>query len=206
MAQNHGFDIEAISDGLIAIVKEIAGIDVGLSASVRSVTDDMQPWMMPSTTEGATMKVGLIAVQSLGWGEEVRLEYDPDLTFPDDEVLGGFQIGVTGPRVLTFSISCECHDAKKSAFEYVERVRSNLMRPSIIDRIKALGCSFNSFAGSRDRSFVFEGRVVTKAGFDLLLNTVSNLDDDPVTTIDTMNATGAATGGVVVDPIPVPDV
>lgn len=180
-------------DGLISILKDIAGIDVDLAPAQRSVTDANQPWVMPDVITQALLTVKYIAVRELGSGDEEREEWDPSLAFPGDPIKGGFRIGVTGPRVLTFSVSCECHDSAKSAFEYIERIRSNIYRSSIRDRISAIGCSLNMVTASRDGSYVREGRIVTKAGFDLLLNATSNIDDDPVSTINTVNVTHTTT-------------
>lgn len=192
-----GLDLEAIRNGLTAIFEDISGVsDVQPVMSNRAVTEEDRPWVMPDPSTDARLEFKLVSLVSLGGGDEVRTEFDPDLEIPGDTsgeggapVSGGFTSTVSGVRVLTFSVKGTCYDHKKGAFEYLERVRSNLQRPSILDRIKALDLSLNDVMPGRDISYVREGRAVSCAVFDLVLNATSGLTDDPVTTIESVNTT-----------------
>lgn len=192
-----GFDLAAVRAGLVTIFQDISGIsDVVSVVANRAVTEQDRPWVMPDPATDARLEFKLISLVSLGGGDEVRQEYDPDLVIEGDTsgpngdpATGGFVVGVGGPRVMTFSVKVVCHDLVMTAFEYVERVRSNLNRPSILDRIAELECSLNDIGGSRDMSYAREGRMISVAGFDLVLNITSNLEDDPITTIETVNTT-----------------
>lgn len=192
----HGYDLEAMRTGLAAIFRKISGLSSVVSENAQAVTQQDQPWVMANQDTDARLTFNTVSIRSIGGADEVRQEYDPDLEFegdtsgPDDEPAnGGFAINVGGPRVWTLTIKVECWDLNKTAFEYAERARANLQRPSVLAMIVALGCSLNDVRASRDISFDERGRRVSAAVFELVLNITSNLDDDPVTTIETVNVT-----------------
>lgn len=191
-----GFDLKAVRAGVKSILQDISGISVARDKQDRAIDDETQPWSFADSVTGASMSFKVIGLRSLGGGDEVRTEYDPDAVIEGDTsgpegapATGGFIVGVGGPRVLTMSVKCEVYgDQEHTAFEYVERARSNLNLPSILQRIADLECSLNSVGNSRDMTSTKEGRTVSVCQFDLVLNITSNLtEEDPVTTIKTVN-------------------
>lgn len=183
MASEQGFDLRAIRLGLKAMLENISGISVSLPVGQRAVSDEEQSWIMADPETQAVLTFRLTVGAGLGC-DECRYEFDDAITPPGATEPGGFTVNVCGNRILTFSIKCECYEAEYLAFEYIERIRSNFARPSIQEAVKAFGCSWNDMTPSRAMTLTTNGRTVSVAGFDLILNTVSNLADTPVTTIE----------------------
>lgn len=195
-----GFDLQAIRNGLRSIFASIADISVARSEQDRAVDEELQPWIAPDRETDAELIFNLTSVRSVAGDDEIRVKYDAAIPMPLDtsgpggtRVNGGFAVLSGGPRILTFTVKVECYDQTRTAFEYIEIVRSNLQRPSILARINALGCSLNEVRPSRDMSRTREGRLVSISLFELVLNVTSNLDDDVITTIETVHATGTVT-------------
>jgi hypothetical protein len=75
------------------------------------------------------------------------------------------------------------------AFAYVERVRTRLGLPTINDRLEAVGFAVCSCGDSRPADYTDDnGRTVSVAWFEVTFNAADQADDDPITTIETIEA------------------
>jgi hypothetical protein len=190
MTSASGLDLKAIRLGLKAILEDISGVSVTAPIGSRAVSDEEKSWVMPDPDSQAAITFRLISAVGVG-EDENRQEFDEDITPEGADAPGAIVFTTCGNRKLVFSIKCECYEAEYLAFEYIEKIRSNLVRPSVQDAIKALGCSINAIGQARPPfSLTSNGRTVSVVSFDLTLNTVSNLVDVPTTTIETLEVQG----------------
>lgn len=189
MSSLSGFNLRAIRAGLQTILEDISGVSVALATTSRAVSDDERSWVMADPETQASITFKITSVNSVGVDEcRYELEDGADPA-PGDPETRNVLVNVCGNRTLTVSIRCECFEGDFTAFEYIEKIRSNLSRPSVLATIAALGCSLNDITGARSYEMQEDGRTVSCAGLDLILNTVSNLADTPVVTIETVDVT-----------------
>jgi hypothetical protein len=187
MSSASGLDLKAIRAGLRAVSADISGISVSAPIGNRAVSDEDQSWVMADPATQAALTFRLISCVGLG-EDENRHTFDEDITPEGADEPGALLVNTCGNRKLTFSIKCECYEAEFLAFEYIEKVRSNIARPSVNQTIASFGCSINNIGQARPPfSLTSNGRTVSVVGFDLVLNTVSNLADVPDTTIETFD-------------------
>lgn len=184
-------DLKAIRAGLKALLEDICGISVSRPIGSRAVHDDDQPWVMPDI-EGTQAVLSFKLFGAGAVGEDENRYYFEDGSEPPGEgepETRPLLVNTCGNRKLTFVIKCEAYEAEYLAFEYIEKIRSNLSRVSVNETIASLGCSINDISDARSVNVVVDGRVVSVAVLELVLNTASNLADEPATTIETFEYT-----------------
>lgn len=152
-----------------------------------------------STNTNTLAKIDYSIVSITGLGrEEFRRTYDPDVVFPDDtyepnpddptERLGGVIESVHGNRQVRIQIKAECFaPTGGGAFAYIERVRTRLFLPSVGDRLEAVGFAIADYSDARPADYVENGRTVSVAWFEITLNAADQAEDDPTTTIETVD-------------------
>lgn len=145
----------------------------------------------------AKITFDLLSARSVGTDEK-RSGYDPTIVIPGDTYvppqpwpaqLGGIVRSVVGNRLLTISITCECWDLTGSgAAQYLERVRINLRLPSYRAELSKLKVAISAMTQLRPMKYFDDnGRAVSAATFDLLLNAADAANDEPITTIERMS-------------------
>lgn len=199
MTLPQGLRLSEIRRGLGAILSDISGISTQERGN-RPV-DEGDPYAAPDAETGASLEFSILSIRSLGLRDEVRTDWDETIEFPGDDMLGGFGVIVCGSRVLTVSVNVETWDTTdKLASFYVEQIVSNLAKPSTLERLKCEAfVSLSSIQARRDMRYSFKGKQVSKSGFDLILNAVSNVDDDSITTIETVDPPEGTVEGTIED-------
>jgi hypothetical protein len=135
-------------------------------------------------------------IDSIGM-DELRTEYDPDLEIegdtyePDPEDpgarLGGVVYTACGPRSYTIELRVECENQDVEARPFLQRVRDKISLPSAQRELYALGLGFREAGPILDASFDDDdGRTVSVYVCELFFNAAASVDDDPVTTIESI--------------------
>jgi hypothetical protein len=187
-----------IRRGLRTIFDALSGI------SVATADSPDQPWTAPDYSTGAQVNFKIIGMKNAG-RDGVRMAYDELATVPGDlyedaegNSIGAFVVEVVGNRVLTVSVRVECedHDDDATAWPFAEAIRAGLKRPSVLSSLQDLGLGIARVSDLRDLSYTEkdERRVVSVAQFDLVLNAASNITDDNITTIESLEITPTING------------
>ena len=204
--------------GSLAILEAVLDVACGIPGTI---TRDMNsPFMFPqvgpsgealpdlslSTNALAKLEWKIVSVVGLGF-EEQREEYDPLLVIPGDTYepdpldplarLGGVVTTVSGNRVIHVQVKCEAHaPGGGGAFMFLEKCRTRLCLPSVIDTLEAAGFAIADVSDARCVDFTDpNGRLVSAALFELTVNAADAASDDPVTTIETVEPDYSDLGG-----------
>lgn len=133
-----------------------------------------------------------------GWGyDEWRTRYDATIQIPGDTYepdpahpdlrLGGVITTNTGVRALTVQIKVECFDSSdgKAAWPILEKVRTRMGLPTVIDALAEAGIAIQTIGASHPAEYDdANGRRVSVAFFEIVFNGSDAEDDDPATTIE----------------------
>src|SRR5512146_900150 len=204
----HPIDLPTNLGALEAVLKVCCGIpgSVPRDAAVPFVFPEVgaDGNVLPNGDTGqntiATPTYDIISIVGLG-RDELRTYYDPDIdlttsadgdTFepdPDDPLarLGATVATVSGNRQVTVQFKCEVQAAARvDAFVYLERVRSRLGLPSVVDALDAAGFALAHVGAAHPADYRDDSGLTIKVGvFEIVLNAADCAVDDPTTTIET---------------------
>lgn len=198
-------NLSSVLAELQAILDVVCGVPGSISGDARgpfyfpNVGADGQalPDGSTNTNTLARVEYSIVSIVALG-SDELRTEYDESLAIPGDTYepdpqqplkrLGGKRVTMHGNRQIRVQIKAETFaPTAGGAFAYVERVRTRLGLPSISDRLEAVGVAVADYSDSRPADYTSEaGRVVSVAWFEVTFNAADVAEDDPVTTIETV--------------------
>ncbi len=193
--------------GSLAELQAILDVVCGIPGSISQ--DERAPFYFPnvgldgaalpdgstSTNTLAKVEWSILSISAIG-NDEQRNEYDPNTAIAGDtyqpnpaqptERLGGVVTSVTGNREIVVQIKAETYDPRGGgAFAFCERVRTRLGLPTIGDRLESAGVAVQDTRDTRPADFVdANGRTVSVAWFEVILNAADTATDDRVTTIE----------------------
>lgn len=189
----------AFQTGFAALLTRLSGVP----AYVANARDDGvnytfpagAPYPAPGSTDEGQVKLDFSIVSETPVGrDELRTEYDPAVHPAGDTYAGpGAPLGsviysANGNRDLVIEVTCDRFNQSQPAYETLQRVRDKLWLPSARAECTALGIAIS---GSRPILRVdaeLDGRSVSRYILEITANSMSNASDDPVTTIETVNA------------------
>ncbi len=150
----------------------------------------------------------IISVSGIG-RDELRRRYDGTVHPADDTYAGpGAPLGSiieesTGNREIHVQIQCECFTALdgNKPFAIVERVRTALSLPSVLDLLNTAGLAIQNKADTITSNYFDDnGRQVGVAILEVIFNAADGVEDIPVTTIETVERPAITVHGLVTDP------
>jgi hypothetical protein len=207
-------DLTALYTTLQAVCDVVTGIPGALTQpednSIRFpqigtgvITDGLGHTLATGTNAQARATFAVLAIVGFG-RDELRSKYNPAVQPPGDTYAGpGAPLGsivqtVSGQRYITLQFKVECHEQTISARDsdyYIERIRTRLRLPSVLDSINAAGFAIQKFAPSHSTDyFDTNNRKVDVTLLDVILNAADFATDDPITTIQTVVAPKYAGG------------
>lgn len=214
-------DFLAIDNVLRATLNVISGVSAsnaqdasqaGFFPQVGGVATDGRGNVVSTNAGSALAKVTYDFISIGQWGfDEWRQRYDasaqipgdtyePDPTHPDNR-LGGVVIEATGVRQITVQVKVECFDQSngKGAWPILEKIRMRLSLPTVIDNLRSLaGLGIQTIGGSHAADYEDDNsRTVSVAFFEVIFNAADSAEDDPVTTIEQVDAPAVGAGFVV---------
>ncbi len=189
-------ELQAILDVVCGIPGSISGDERG-AFYFPNVGESGEVLPDGSTNTNTLAKVEYQIISTIGLGsDEQRSAYDETIEIAGDtyapnpadplERLGGVRHVIHGNRQVRVQIKAEAFaPTGGGAFAYVERVRTRLGLPTIIDRLDAVGFAAADLGDSRPADYVADGgRVVSVAWFEVTFNAADTAEDDPTTTIE----------------------
>ncbi len=176
-------NIATLLAGVCTLVGDIGGL---------RAEDGAGAFTLPGNALGKFV-VTLVSITSMGTDEQ-REEYDPDVEIAEDTYepdpldplarLGGMVVSATGNRQVTLQVKCETTRADIQAFPYCELVRNKLVLPSSGARLEALSAGIQRVGPTIGTPYDFDGRRISAALFELVLNASSLAVDEATTTIE----------------------
>lgn len=149
------------------------------------------------TAAGTRAKIELDLISAVNIGrDEQRDRYDSAVQIPGDTYvpdpdqpdlrLGGIISNMSGNRLLVVQARCEVQaDPAGAAYGYLERVRTRLRLPSVVETLESVGLAINHISDTRPADYTDDSGLTVRAAYlEIVLNAADCADDDPVTTIE----------------------
>lgn len=209
-------DWEDLATGMTVLLARLAGVpSLDMADGHAPVSEEDAEWNMPGDIDQAELSWRLISDVPVGQpdmrGGYVPGTYDwtsgpgpisipgdtyvPDLAQPDLR-LGGVVYQAGQQRRLTFEVQARsangAHDP--SAITFMRLIASKIVLPSSRDALRELGLALQGPPKQHNAGSIPEdGRTVKVWALEFVCNGTTNVTDDPVSTVETINRTFTVT-------------
>lgn len=211
-------NFDSIVPQLNAIFATIAGLPANTQAEDQSfffpqvgtgpITDANGAPVTTAANSQAKLTWDILGIEGVGW-DEWRKVYDPNAVIADDTFtgpgapLGGVVYNTGGQRAMRVQVKVECFDQSggHSAHPILERVRTRLNLPTVLDALAAIDLGYREISKSTTLDYTEQdsGRRVSVALFEIVFNASDTDADDPITTIETVDVPTLANGNLTVN-------
>jgi hypothetical protein len=205
-----------INSTLRTVFNTISGLPIGIAQAadqsqyfaqvgVGLVTDGHGNTLGTGTNQQATLDFDIISAFGVG-RDEWRTRYDSTVFQPGDTYAGpGAPLGSvitesTGNRELHAQLRSECFislDAD-TPFDIVERCRTALRLPTVLDLLNSAGIAIQKIGETRCTEYDDDnGRRVKAAILEIIFNAADGIEDLPQTTIEIVQPPALTVHGLV---------
>jgi len=159
----------SIRPGILTLVNRIMGTQGDCVAIWK---DQPNPYTPPGTK--TLFKLSLGPLSSKGADDEARWSYDPNQPAGQE-----MQESITGYRLFTLKVLCECADQTDgaTAFNYLETLRTRLRWTSSRSALNAVNVALVRCEDIQDLSKTVDNRAASIANLDIRLATRTNEAD-----------------------------
>lgn len=173
-------DFEALNPAVKRLCQRLASERE--SAHAVEAEEKDRPRKLVSSRDKAAFTSQIVSVVSVGEDEERSEAVPDDATGADAPWAGKVRRVVVGDRVVTFQLAYDSLENTDRAWAWsaVERIRTRLRRESSHAELEAVDAAINQIGPAVQANFKFEGRIVSRVLFTLVLNVhAEDVETDP---------------------------